>query len=118
MPVDPLVMNSRYTVDATGHDAVVASTLVRKAGIALDSQTGAVGGEKPMWAQVGEKGAVDCTKEVFKGFVVCGMAANAVGGAHRMGPIFGGMLNSGKKAARLIQEGLRCELSAFAPPGK
>jgi thiamine thiazole synthase len=85
----------------------VATTLVRKAGITIDSPTGKVPGEMPMWAEVGEKGTVDCTKEVFPGFVVCGMAANAVGGAHRMGPIFGGMLNSGKKAAELIQDGLR-----------
>ncbi len=107
LPVDPIVMNARYTVDATGHDAIVATTLVRKSGIRIDSPTGGVVGEKPMWAQVGEQGTVDCTKEVFSGFVVCGMAANAVGGAHRMGPIFGGMLNSGRKAAVLVRNGLR-----------
>ncbi len=107
LPVDPIVMNARYTIDATGHDAIVATTLVRKSGIRIDSPTGGVVGEKPMWAQVGEKGTVDCTKEVFSGFVVCGMAANAVGGAHRMGPIFGGMLNSGRKAATLVSNGLR-----------
>lgn len=106
LPVDPLVISAEFTVDATGHDALVASTLVRKAGITIDSPTGTVPGEMPMWAQVGEKGTVDCTKEVFRGFVVCGMAANAVGGAHRMGPIFGGMLNSGRKAAEIIRNGL------------
>ena len=35
---------------------------------------------------------------------VCGMAASAVSGTPRMGPIFGGMLLSGKKVADLIIE--------------
>jgi thiamine thiazole synthase len=34
------------------------------------------------------------------------MCANAVFGAPRMGPIFGGMLMSGRKAAELIDEKL------------
>jgi thiamine thiazole synthase len=35
------------------------------------------------------------------------MAACGVTGSNRMGPIFGGMLISGKKAARIIDEALR-----------
>jgi len=37
------------------------------------------------------------------------MSANATFGAYRMGPIFGGMLLSGEKAAHLISERLRQE---------
>ncbi|GAH69977.1 unnamed protein product, partial [marine sediment metagenome] len=51
-----------------------------------------------MWAEVAEKKIVENTKEVYPGLIVAGMAANAVCGTHRMGPIFGGMLLSGKRA--------------------
>ena len=43
---------------------------------------------------------LDITREVFPGLYVCGMAANAVFGGHRMGPVFGGMLLSGEKVAK------------------
>jgi thiazole biosynthesis enzyme len=49
-----------------------------------------------------ERFAVDNTKEALPGLYVCGMASNAVFGGPRMGPIFGGMLLSGKKVAELI----------------
>ena len=42
---------------------------------------------------------VNGTKEIYPGLYVCGMAASAVSGTPRMGPIFGGMLLSGKKVA-------------------
>jgi thiamine thiazole synthase len=35
------------------------------------------------------------------------MAATACYGTHRMGPVFGGMLLSGEKAARMILERLK-----------
>ena len=47
----------------------------------------------------GEMHTVENTREVFPGLYVSGMAANATFGGYRMGPVFGGMLLSGKKAA-------------------
>ncbi len=105
--VDPLVVTSKFVVDATGHDATVVSTLQRKAGIKLNTETGCVVGEKPLWASVGEEDTVKNSKEVFPGIFVSGMAANATCGSHRMGPVFGGMLMSGKKVAREIAERLK-----------
>ncbi len=105
--VDPLVITSRYVVDATGHDADVASVLTKKGGVKLNTESGEVAGEKPMWAEVGEQSTIEQTKEVYPGLVVAGMAAVAVSRSHRMGPVFGGMLNSGKKAAEIILEGLK-----------
>ncbi|MCK4520079.1 MAG: ribose 1,5-bisphosphate isomerase, partial [Candidatus Omnitrophica bacterium] len=49
---------------------------------------------------------VSNTKEVCPGLYVCGMAANAVFGASRMGPIFGGMLLSGKRCAEVVKKKL------------
>ena len=64
-----------------------------------------------MWAEVAERSTLDNTREAFPGVFVAGMAANATFGSYRMGPIFGGMLLSGKKAAELILERLSAEKS-------
>ena len=47
------------------------------------------------------------TREVFPNVYVAGMAANAVFGSPRMGPIFGGMLISGERVAELIKKRMR-----------
>ena len=94
--VDPLVMGCRCTVDATGHDAVVARLVEKKGGNLK------VKGEGFMWADRAETNILTHTKEVFPGLIVAGMAANAVGGESRMGPVFGGMLLSGEHAAKLV----------------
>lgn len=102
--VDPITMRSKYVVDATGHAAEIANILQRKSGLALLTPTGKIVGEKPMFAEVGERMILENTKEFFPGVFCAGMCCNAVFGAPRMGPIFGGMLMSGKKVAELILE--------------
>ena len=99
--VDPLTVRCKVAVDATGHDAEVCSIVVKKIGPRLKTQTGGVMGERSMWAEKGEKEILRNTREVYPGLVVAGMTANAVCGSPRMGAIFGGMLLSGKKAARV-----------------
>ena len=100
--VDPLTIRSKYVIDATGHDAEVCNIVVRKIGPKLNTSTGGIEGEKPMWAEVAERKVMNHTGEVCPGLFVAGMSANAVYGLPRMGPIFGGMLLSGRKAADLI----------------
>jgi thiamine thiazole synthase len=98
--VDPMTVRCKYLVDATGHDSEICHVVLRKIpGARLATETGGIMGEKPMWTEVGEKMLVETTKEVYPGLFVAGMAANAVSGGPRMGPIFGGMLISGKKVA-------------------
>lgn len=103
--VDPLSIRAKVVIDGTGHDAAVCSTVQRKVPGAQLGELGVVG-EKPMWAEVGERILMETTKEVYPGLIVTGMAANAVAGAPRMGPIFGGMMLSGKKAAEIAIEKL------------
>jgi thiamine thiazole synthase len=64
-------------------------------------------GEKSLSVDEGEKSTIENTKEVYPGLFVSGMAANGVFGSFRMGPIFGGMLLSGKRAAELIEKELK-----------
>jgi len=104
--VDPLTIRSKFIVDATGHSAEIASVILNKGGIKLNTETGGVMGEKPMDADVGEKMTVENTCEICPGVFAAGMSCNAIFGAPRMGPVFGGMLMSGKKAAGLILEQL------------
>ncbi len=103
--VDPLAIRSEFCIDATGHSAEICSIVQRKAG-KLNTPTGEIEGEKSMWAEKSETLVVENTREVYSNLYVTGMAANAVFGSPRMGPIFGGMLLSGKKAAELILERL------------
>jgi len=105
--VDPLTARSSFVIDATGHAAEIADVISQKSGEKLLTPTGRVIGEKPMWAEKGEKALLINTKEIFPHLYVCGMAANAVFGDPRMGPIFGGMLLSGQKVAQLISKRLR-----------
>ena len=97
--VDPLVIKSGLVIDATGHDAEVFNLVVRKTGKQLATSTGGVVGEKPMWAEIAEIETVANTREIYPGLIGAGMVVNAVYGLPRMGPIFGGMLLSGEKAA-------------------
>lgn len=104
--IDPLTIHARYVLDATGHPANVAAVLVKKMGVTLNTATGGIVGEKSMEAESGEQQVVENTKEAYPGLFVSGMAANQVFGGYRMGPIFGGMLLSGQKAANDILAGL------------
>ncbi len=103
--VDPLTIRASATVDATGHDADVCNVVERKVG-ELQTPEGTVLGERSMSADKGEKTVVENTRSVYPGLWITGMCANAVMGSPRMGPIFGGMLLSGKKVAELIDEEL------------
>jgi thiamine thiazole synthase len=101
--VDPLAFKSRAVIDCTGHDAeilTIASRKIPELGIS-------VLGEKSMWAPLAERLSVEKTGEVCPGLYVAGMAVAALHGTPRMGPIFGGMLLSGKKVADLILDKLK-----------
>lgn len=99
--VDPVSLEASVVVDATGHDAAVAEKLARRGLIEL-------AGMGPMDADSSEDAIVEHTGEVFPGLIACGMSVSTLRGLLRMGPTFGGMLLSGRKAAELA--------STVAPP--
>ena len=105
--VDPLTVDCRFIIDSTGHPAEVVRIIERKVDARLLTPSGKVEGESSLWADRAEQTTIDNTKEIFPNVYVAGMCANASFGSYRMGPIFGGMLLSGRKAAKTIAEKLR-----------
>ena len=103
--VDPLPIKSKAVIDCTGHDAEVLAVASRK----IPELNMMIPGEKSMWASLGEKLIVENTGEVCPGLYVAGMAVAALHQTPRMGPIFGGMLLSGKKVAELIIEKIKSQ---------
>jgi thiamine thiazole synthase len=100
--VDPLVLHCRAVIESTGHAVELLKTLTRKNGVRLNTESGGIQGEQSLWAEKAEADTLTNTREIFPGLWVAGMAANAAFGSYRMGPIFGGMLLSGEKAAGLV----------------
>ena len=109
--VDPVAIHARCVIDATGHATEVMRVVERKLGAKLLTPSGKIEGEKSLWADLAETTTLDNTKEAYPGVFVAGMAANATFGSYRMGPIFGGMLLSGERVARVIDERIKGEAS-------
>jgi thiamine thiazole synthase len=98
--VDPFCICAKYTIDATGHPAGLVSMLKKRKPDLFPKELQ----EYFMNVEVSEAGVVEKTSEVFPGLYVAGMSVCDAFGLPRMGPIFGGMLKSGKKVAELINE--------------
>ena len=98
--VDPITIDAKYVIDATGHDASVSCILAKK----NEDLNLNVPGERSLDATTGENQLIKNTKEWFPGLFVCGMASNATGSGYRMGAVFGGMYISGKIVADMILE--------------
>lgn len=92
--VDPIALESTIVIDASGHDSVAVKRL-------MDRGYTKWKGMDPMWVEGGEDGVVDRTEEIFPGLIAAGMSVTETFGLPRMGPTFGSMLLSGKKAAEV-----------------
>jgi thiamine thiazole synthase len=90
--VDPVALECELVIDATGHDAWVIKAL-EKRGLAKRI------GEGGMWIEKSEDAVVEHTGVAYPGVIVAGMAVCSTYGLPRMGPTFGAMLLSGKRAA-------------------
>jgi sulfide-dependent adenosine diphosphate thiazole synthase len=98
--VDPIALESRIVIDASGHDSVAVKRL-------MDRGYTKWKGMDPMWVEGGEDAVVDHTEEIFPGLIAAGMSVTETYGLPRMGPTFGSMLLSGKKAAEVALRKLR-----------
>ncbi len=98
--IDPIALESRIVIDATGHDAVVFRNIEKHGLFSLK-------GEGGLWINRSEDAIVEYAGEAYPGLFCTGMAVASVFGLPRMGPTFGAMFLSGKRVAELIIEQLK-----------
>jgi thiazole biosynthesis enzyme len=101
--IDPFCIGAEFIVDATGHSAEVVSMLKRKK---VDFRIKELQ-EGFMDVEKAEVDVVEKTSELYPGLYVAGMSVCSTFNLPRMGPIFSGMLKSGKKVAELINEKIK-----------
>jgi len=92
--VDPVALESKVVIDASGHDAVVAEKLASRGLIKLK-------GFGAMDMVASEDAVVEKTGEIYDGLILAGMSVATAHGLARMGPTFGSMLASGVRAAEI-----------------
>ena len=98
--VDPVAFECKVLIDASGHDSVAVKRLVDR-GLAEWK------GMQPMYVNEGEEHVVHKTGEVYPGLIAAGMSVTETHGLARMGPTFGSMLFSGKRAAEITAEKIK-----------
>ena len=98
--VDPVALETKILVDATGHDAEVLNKYILRKGEKLP-------GFGAMWVEESEDAVVEHTGKFAEGLYCCGMAVSSAYGLPRMGPTFGAMLLSGKRLAKIIDKDLK-----------
>ncbi len=98
--VDPIALEAKIVIDASGHDSVAVKRLVDRGLVKWK-------GMNPMYVNEGEEHVVHKTGEVFPGLIAAGMSVTETHGLARMGPTFGSMLFSGKKAAEITVEKIK-----------
>jgi len=105
--VDPVAIETKLVVDATGHDAAVVKLLA-------DRGLAEVPGCSPMWVNRSEDDVVRRTGIVHPGLLAIGMSVSSVYGLTRMGPSFGAMLISGIRGAEIALEFLGKPVEALS----
>ena len=98
--VDPVAFEAKVIIDASGHDSVAVKRLVDRGLVEWK-------GMNPMYVNEGEEHVVEKTGEVYPGLIAAGMSVTETHGLARMGPTFGSMLYSGKRAAEIAAEKIK-----------
>ncbi|MGQ0536886.1 MAG: sulfide-dependent adenosine diphosphate thiazole synthase [Methanobacteriota archaeon] len=128
--VDPIAIESKVVIDATGHQAEVITKAhergyiqipgYQRLGIRSSVDAGAfntfAGHDNPahgsMWIEKSEDAIVEHTGRIHDGLYACGMAIATAFGLPRMGPTYGAMLLSGKRVAHEVAEELKGKKSS------
>ncbi len=97
--VDPVALESKMVIDSSGHDSVAVKRLEDRGLVEWK-------GMQPMHVNE-EDAVVEKTGEIYPGLVVAGMSVTETFGLARMGPTFGSMLFSGRKAAQVTATKLK-----------
>jgi len=98
--LDPVAIEAKLVIDATGHDAMLVRLLAER-GLAQTPECG------PMWIEKSEDDVVNHTGMIYPGLLVIGMSVSSAYKLNRMGPSFGAMLLSGIKGAEIAIEYLK-----------
>jgi sulfide-dependent adenosine diphosphate thiazole synthase len=98
--VDPVALESKIVIDASGHDSVAVKRLMDRGYVKWK-------GMDPMWVDGGEDAVINNTDEIYPGLITTGMSVTETHGLPRMGPTFGSMLLSGKRAAEVALDKLK-----------
>ena len=98
--VDPIALEAKMIIDSSGHDSVAVKRLVDRGLVEWK-------GMNPMYVNEGEEHVVHHTGEVYPGLVAAGMSVTETYGLARMGPTYGSMLFSGRKAAEITAEKIK-----------
>ena len=98
--VDPIALEAKMIIDASGHDSVAVKRLVDRGLVEWK-------GMNPMYVNEGEEHVVHKTGEVYPGLVAAGMSVTETHRLARMGPTYGSMLFSGRRAAEVTAEKIK-----------
>ena len=100
--MDPNTISSKVVVGATGHDGPLGASVVKRlAKLGMLNKDNAPTGMGALDMNTAEDGVVDGTRELAPGIILAGMEVAESNSAARMGPTFGAMMISGRKAAYL-----------------
>merc|ERR1719350_1748711 len=100
--MDPNIMEAKVVVSSTGHDGPMGASGVKR--LMNVGMVDNVPGMGALDMNTAEDAIVAGTQQVVPGMILAGMEVAELNGSPRMGPTFGAMMESGRKAAALAIE--------------